>query len=121
MNGLTRERQVASRLRAHGYLIGSRRHEPGPGDILAVPLPDVGRRLEPLLVEVKGTARPYERFGPVERMMLAERAVAFGLRPALAWWPAGGVLEWIGPDAWPLTDGIEASEEAPLAGLEVHA
>lgn len=108
MDGIAREREVASYYRGRGYLVASRRHEPGAGDLIAIPSAILQRADNPewstlsgLLVEVKATRRPFERFGPDDRRALLELALEYGLEAMLAHWPAHGSLELMGPGDWP--------------------
>lgn len=109
--GLDAERRTAGVLRAAGHLVASRRHEAGPGDLLAwtpnVPL-NGGRRLvdvPPLLIEVKHTLQPFGHFGGVDRRDMLQAAEDYGVEPILAWWPPGSrILIWIPPEEWPRTD-----------------
>ena len=77
------EVKVARLLDQEGWLVGSRRHIGGAGDLLAA------RGREVALIEVKSTAGgPYERFGPAERAaMFAVRERRPNLLLALYWWP----------------------------------
>lgn len=113
--GIGRELQVAEVLRDLGYLVASRRHEPGPGDHLAV-YPGLGQHLSsralfryrPLLVETKGTVQvPWSAggdcFGPDERAALIHAGLEWNVEPVLAWWPPslrGGPI-WLPVEDWP--------------------
>lgn len=102
--GNQRERAVASALRELGYLVSSRRHEAGAGDLLALP---VWRHVHclPLLVEVKGTTDlPWRsNWGPDDRAQMIEAGVRYRLEPMLAWWPPGlrGGPVWLPISDWP--------------------
>ena len=112
-SGSPAERRVAALLIEAGYLLASRRHFGGAGDLLAVdPLAGDGCSFAPLLIEVKATAAiPWQagsdHFGPARRRELIEAAEVWGVEPMLAWAPpgmprgeAGGVF-WIPVDEWP--------------------
>jgi hypothetical protein len=94
--GLTRETRVMQFLAGDGWVCGSRRHIPGPGDLLAVRGPH-----ERKLVEVKSTLTPYAHFGPTDRKALAALAGQIGAVAELAWWPSRGTLVFIEEPEWP--------------------
>jgi Holliday junction resolvase len=101
--GDQREVDVGKVLGDRGWVVGSRRHIAGPGDLLAVTYHDV------LLAEVKTTARgPFEHFRPDDREALVDLAETIGATPCLAHWPPRGVLTWYRPTAdlpsatWPV-------------------
>jgi hypothetical protein len=105
--GNSTENRVAQVLRDAGYMVASRRHEPGPGDLLAwrVMLTWAGSFLPPLLVEVKGTLDPPWRstWGAARRREMLEAKITHGVEPILAWWPPylrGGPI-WLPPEDWP--------------------
>lgn len=103
-SGNPHELAVRVALREAGYLIASRRHEPGPGDELGIRPGEIA-----LLVEVKGVkAGPFGGdFSPEDRRaMLA----LYFVEPMLAWRfqyqekPGGRWLwgiAWMPPDDWP--------------------
>lgn len=94
--GHQRERAVGAHLRKQGWLLGSRRHEPGPGDWLAYKLHTA------MLVEVKSTAGgPWETYGPKERAELDAEAIRVAAIPVIAYWPARGGLRMIFRSDWP--------------------
>jgi hypothetical protein len=92
-----------------GWLPASRRHIPGPGDVLAIRIGlemligMVGRYPpEAMLIEVKSTAGgPYERFGPLDRQVLLEAAERHGASAWLYWWPPRKDLQRIPSSEWP--------------------
>jgi hypothetical protein len=95
--GNGREVKVAHRLAEDGWLVGSRRHIGGAGDLLAVK-----SFFAPILVEVKSTAGgPFEHFGPADRKALYEAATQSSCIPYLAWWPPRGELKWLTVKDWP--------------------
>jgi hypothetical protein len=88
---------VAERLEAGGYVVGSRRHVAGPGDLVAWKCDR-----PPLLVECKrGSGSPYENFRPGDRAALRDYAAARGLVPLLAWRKDRGRLAFIDAAEWP--------------------
>jgi hypothetical protein len=115
------ELAVAAELTALGYLVGSRRHIAGPGDLLAVgTLPGLrvwGSSLElprpptstksgqALLVEVKATTTvPWasSNFSPEDRLAMTTAAAIWDVEPILAWRPPGvGATIWLPPEDWP--------------------
>lgn len=91
--GNDRDVKVRKVLEELGYTVGSRRHIPGAGDLIAV-LP-VLLDHDVALVEVKSTAKgPWEHFSPSERLELAETAADAGGTGYVAWWPAHRPLAW---------------------------
>jgi Holliday junction resolvase len=87
---------LARELEGDGWLVGSRRHIGGAGDLLAV-------RDRVWLIEVKSTARsPWHAFPPADRRALLEAAARIGAVPWLAWRPPGvRVWTWLGRGDWP--------------------
>lgn len=81
-NGNPAERCVAQILRDAGYLVASRRHEPGPGDHLAL-----GHGLErALLVETKtGNGNLWENFRSDDRAAMISAGVRWRVTPLLAY------------------------------------
>jgi hypothetical protein len=97
------ENRTAAILTAFGYLIGSRRHIPGPGDLLALAH---NWRTPPLLIEVKrGTGNPWENFRRPDRDAMIELAVERRLIPLLAFWPWAPTPAkhpiWLPAEDWP--------------------
>src|SRR6476659_2019332 len=90
--GTAAELLVASIGRELGYLVCSRRHEGGAGDQLWLPpwtdptplVPEV-----PLLIEVKATAKPWDKFRTLDRSDLLSTAAVYGCEAMLAWKPPG--------------------------------
>lgn len=109
--GNERENLVVAELRRHAYCVASRRHLAGPGDLLAVA--PLSRRQRPLLVEVKGTAGPWDHFREEDRgaMLLAEDA--WDVEPILAWVPVPSKIVWLPPEDWP---GDFGPADGPLQG-----
>ncbi len=105
--GSPRENAVAQVLRDFDYLVASRRHEPGAGDLLAA-APAARYWTMPhwlLLIEVKGTRDvPWadtKGFGPERRRELLETARKWNVEPMLAWWPPHLGLIWLPASDWP--------------------
>jgi hypothetical protein len=108
--GNARELLAMGLLESEGWLVSSRRHWPGPGDVLAVRAALVtystgnprGHVLEARLIEVKSTAGgPWERFGPQDREALRVAAEEAGAEPWLYWWPPRRPLSMIPATDWP--------------------
>ena len=114
-SGSPAERNVAALLVGLGYLLASRRHFGGAGDLLALARYETEPGVvlhRPLLIEVKATAAiPWQagsdHFGPARRRELIDAADRWDIEPMLAWVPpgmpygeAGGVF-WIPADEWP--------------------
>lgn len=104
--GTQRERAVDQILRDLLYLTSSRRHLPGPGDILAVPLAHQGHGS--LLVEVKGTLdypwNDTKGFGQQRRGELLLACDIYDLEPMLCWWPPHlSAPVWLPASDWPMT------------------
>jgi Holliday junction resolvase len=96
--GNAKELRTAELLSDDGWVVASRRHIAGPGDLLAVKGDRATR-----LIEVKATAAgPYAHFGPADRRTLSRYADLHGLVPELAWWaPGSRVPEFFGEADWP--------------------
>ncbi len=94
--GLDRERRIARALEDEGWLVASRRHIGGAGDLLAIrdesqPLGGTEMRL----IEVKSTVSPYAHFLPLDRKAMREAAAKVPeLTAWLYWWPKGRG-EWV--------------------------
>lgn len=94
--GRERERQVAKRLTADGWVV-LKGTTYGVADLAAM---KAGER--PMLVEVKSTAGgAYERFGPADRAKLRAEAGRAGAVAMLAWWPPRGQLHLLDEAVWP--------------------
>lgn len=94
--GRARERQVAQRLRAKGWVV-LKGTTYGVADLAALKLGEI-----PMLIEVKSTAGgPYERFQPADRDELSAAAFAAGASAVLAYWPPRGTLRLIPESEWP--------------------
>jgi hypothetical protein len=96
--GNTVEVRCAEILQDEGWVVGSRRHIGGPGDLLAVILDGDVQAFDhdgsPIafaeikLIEVKSTAKSaYERYGRKARAELLEMATSIGAEAELWWWP----------------------------------
>ena len=89
--------EVARQLEQEGWTVASRRHVPGPGDLLAV---RDGSRTR--LIECKrGAGSPFENFRRTDRHVLADYAGERGLVAELAWRKDRGRLEFISFREWP--------------------
>jgi Holliday junction resolvase len=108
--GRNAELELMAFLAERNFLVASRRHIAGAGDVLAVRalamarLPSGAHKPmhEVWLLEVKTTAGgPYERFGPKDRAAMLETAQKAGAAPLLAWRPPKKEWKFIGPDEWP--------------------
>lgn len=91
---------MANQLEEAGWVVGSRRHRGGAGDILATH-PD-GRRW---LVECKATQGMWSCFPPADRKALTEYADHHGMTPWLAWRLPGNRIRWVSREAFPQTKG----------------
>jgi len=93
--GSAAERLVVKDLEAKGFLVGSRRHIPGPGDLLAV-------RGDGLtwLIEVKCRKNPYEGFRKPDREAMKEILLPVGGARWLAC-VRGQRIDWIPESDWP--------------------
>lgn len=107
--GTPAEQRVARLGVSLGYLVSSRRHQGGAGDLLWTPtVPaamDATRSGQPLLIEVKATGDlPWRsKFGPDAREAMLAAGVRYGVEPILAWLPPGigdGIV-WLPPEDWP--------------------
>ena len=101
--GRDAEVSLANELAEAGWLVGSRRHITGPGDLLAV---YPGR--VPLLIEVKTTSYgPFDRFGPEARKALQTAAADSGALAILAW-RKPGMPTWkmLAAGSWPEMDRV---------------
>jgi hypothetical protein len=121
--GRNREAKIVDHLEALGWV--AVRAASGPIDVLAIPFryaqhPVYGDLVDPasligrvhagqfgwspLLIQVKSTSRPYERFGPHEREFLANAATEAGACAWLVHWPARAKTPlWIESRSWPPT------------------
>jgi hypothetical protein len=113
--GTAAELAAAYELEAEGFVVGSRRHIEGPGDILAVRAEWFATgwgdgkpvyEYEIRLIEVKASAYgPFNNFPPEDRAALIALAEELGAEPLLAWRkPKQTAIEWIGVNDWP---GVE--------------
>lgn len=98
--GLDRERRIATALERDGWVVGSRRHIGGAGDLLAV---RHWRRIFTVrLIEVKSTRTPWSHFQPADRQAMLDLAEKIDSEPWLYWWPKGqGTWQEIHSDDWP--------------------
>jgi hypothetical protein len=111
--GLNAERRVAIFLRDLGYLVSSRRHIGGAGDLLCIDPFEGYWPQAPLLVEVKSDkAGPFATFLPTDREAMSDVALVYGCEPLLCWWPTPTVGPfWIPADEWPQVLATNATEE----------
>lgn len=94
--GNSKENATVRWLQDRGYLVGSRRHIGGAGDIIATQAGAV------LLVEVKNTKTKWSHFGPADRELMLQTAKEHGANPYLAWWgPKAKEPELIHANHWP--------------------
>lgn len=97
---------VARDLTEDGWLVASRRHTPGAGDLMAIkPLSVAGgdRYLMGMLIEVKRTTKPetlWQGFRRVDREALLIMATAYNLQPMLAH-VIGDEINYLEPAEWP--------------------
>jgi hypothetical protein len=102
--GSAAELYVAERLEAEGWVVASRRHIGGAGDLLAIH-PETA---ETRLIEVKARKRPYDGFRPDDRQAMRDAP----LPPGGTRWLANvrGTkrgdrdtrrIEWVPEDEWP--------------------
>jgi Holliday junction resolvase len=102
--GSNRERAVAERLRADGWIVYRSAGSHGNADLVAM---KVG--FPPLLVQVKSSRRPFEHFRPEERRALEEEALLAGAVPWLVHWPTRGKETWVSRFEWPGNDELRAA------------
>jgi Holliday junction resolvase len=85
--GTAGELRVAAWLQKRGWLVASRRHVGGAGDLLAWK-----PGFPPRLIEVKAAGgSPWENFRPAERAELVKTAQQFGCEAFLALSPKAGI------------------------------
>lgn len=102
--GLNGERRAAIFLRDLGYLVASRRHIGGAGDLVAWKEDaDISAPAGPLLIEVKtNKAGPFATFTIRDRIDLLLTARQYGCEGLLCWWPTPAVGPfWIPAEDWP--------------------
>jgi Holliday junction resolvase len=108
--GNAAEVRTAELLQKEGWLVGSRRHIAGAGDLLAVR--PVGHGLEvqgptrPVcsvaLIEVKKCENLWQNFRRPDRSALLELASTFNAEPLVAWWkPKASKPVWVYPTEYP--------------------
>lgn len=96
------EKDVRSRelLEIAGYVVGSRRHVPGPGDLVAVKI-----GTQTLLVEVKACEHVWQNFRREDRQEMLRYCHDHGLLAVIHWWkPRARVPELIYPADWPMSE-----------------
>lgn len=94
------KKDVRSRvlLEADGYVVGSRRHIPGPGDLLAWKDGE-----ETLLLEVKACTDLWQNFRRADRIEMLDYAAEHVLVPLIHWWkPRARTPEVIYSWDWPV-------------------
>lgn len=107
--GNAAELKGARLLESEGWLVGSRRHIGGAGDLLAVKAGCI-----PRLVEVKSTkAGPWMHFRWKDRADMLETAMEMRVEAWLLWWPAQRDPKWLPAAEWPegkagLLEGLAA-------------
>lgn len=94
--GTEAERRVVHHLRNQGWLVASRRHIGGAGDLLALKPGQRGR-----LVEVKSTKTPFAHFTRLDRDSMLAIAERYDLDPLLAWSPSPSKFAWLAEGDWP--------------------
>ena len=101
--GIAGERRAWHSLEDAGYLVASRRHIGGAGDILAViPRPKLKPTVAALLVEVKTNgSSPFATFYPPDRAELIATAIEYQCTPLLCWTPSASTIFYIPEDEWP--------------------
>jgi Holliday junction resolvase len=105
--GRDAEVELAHILQADGWLVASRRHIGGAGDLLAVRSTPShtfdGLSLARVsLIEVKSRKNVWEGFRREDRLALIETARQFNAQPWLASRPPGQkTWSWLPPEAWP--------------------
>ena len=111
--GLNGERRAAIFLRDLGYLVASRRHIGGAGDLLCIEVDDEFWPPSPLLVEVKTNgSSPFATFAPQDRANLLSTAEQYGCEPLLMWWPTPSVGPFCIPaEDWPLLTNTQPETE----------
>jgi Holliday junction resolvase len=87
---------VADWLSKRGWLVASRRHIGGAGDLLAWK-----PGFAPRLIEVKATRNPWQQFRRPERAALVETAAKFEAEAFLALSPTAGIPTIIPSKDWP--------------------
>lgn len=97
--GTAAELRVASYLQARGWLVGSRRHIGGAGDLVAIRAEGERRLLEVKASSVK--RGPFADFKPHDRKALLQTAKEFRAEPLLAWSPTPSRVQMIPPKDWP--------------------
>lgn len=91
------ELKVAEELQDDGWVVGSRRHISGPGDLLAT---KPGER--PRLIEVKTRKKLWEGFRREDREALREYAAQHGCVAEVAWLkPYAREAIYIDEASWP--------------------
>jgi hypothetical protein len=99
--GSPAENRTARILEGFGYLVASRRHVGGAGDLVALSMDGDG-----LLIEVKrGRGHVWENFRAGDRIAMVEAGFLYRLTPLLAYWPwspsANKHPIWLEQSDWP--------------------
>lgn len=104
------EQLVTRELELLGYIVGSRRHLGGAGDLVAWrgEMAWEPERPGPLLIEVKARLDLWQGFRASDRALMIDTALSFGLVPLIAWLPfplpKTGVrprIVWLPASEWP--------------------
>jgi hypothetical protein len=93
------QKDVRSRelLEADGWVVGSRRHIPGPGDLFAWKDGEV-----PVLIEVKACSNLWQNFRREAREELLAYCAAHHIIPLVHWWkPRARGPEVVPAEDWP--------------------
>jgi hypothetical protein len=107
--GIEGELKTAHYYEARGWLVGSRRHTGGAGDLICVrATPNwLGsgeglRSHEVHLVEVKKRVDLWQGFRRTDRILLKQEAEKIGATPLVAWIkPRAREIIFLGPEDWP--------------------
>jgi Holliday junction resolvase len=108
--GRDAEVRLAQHLEGLGWVVGSRRHIGGAGDLLAVEREDEHLLTTPVwLIEVKTTTDgPWKNCGPADRQALKDTAARVGAIPAVAWKPPRQKhWSWLLERDWPEATSTE--------------
>ncbi len=91
------ENEVGNQLETKGWMVASRRHRGGAGDLLAL-----GPHGERWLIECKTTARgPFADFLPAQRKLMHDAGKKHDCTLWLVWRAPGKPIRWIGAEGWP--------------------
>ena len=94
--GNAAELRVAHYKQQRGWLVGSRRHIGGAGDLICS---KPGHR--PQLIEVKASEEPWENFRPKDREEMLRTAESYDCDALLALSPGAGIPQFLPSRDWP--------------------